>query len=263
MAPQPRSFAGHNPRGLLALIGRDLRRHLRFGVESLAGPLISSLLFLAVFGLAGGRASPVEGMALGTFLAPGLIAFSIAHAAYQSAAFSMMEDKIEGPIADLLAAPLSALELMLGYVVAATVNGLSVGCAILLAMLIVVDGLTPVSALAALAGAIGAAFLFALVGLFGGLWARRWEHYGAFETFIILPLIFLSGAFFSVSALSTAAVWIVEANPLFHAVNALRYGLTGYADADLALGYQILTPWVLILAIVNWRLIVAGWRLRS
>ena len=260
--PQPRHFGPVNTRGLWTLYRRGVNRHIKWGWESLGGPCASALLFLAIFTLAAGdRLSFDAGLTVAQFIAPGIVIFSLAHAAYESAAAALIHDKHEGCIADLLGAPLSPLELVLGHVGAAATNGLITGAAVLALALLFAD-LSWHAGWALIGFALLTALLFGAVGTLTGLWADRWEHYSAVESFIMLPLMFLSGAFFTLDSLPQAAQLAVLANPLFHAVDGLRFGLTGFAQENTLLGAGLLLIATLALSLLAWRLFAIGYKVK-
>jgi ABC-2 type transport system permease protein len=260
--PAPRRFAAANWRGLRSLVWRGVWRYLKMAWHTLGGPCISSLLLLAVFVLAaGGSGQIAPGLALAEFLVPGIVVFQLAHAAFENAAFPVLDDKLEGMISDILAAPLSPLEILAGYVLPAVVSGLATGTAILgLGWLFADLRLHDPGALVGFA--LAAALLFALLGAFVGLWADRWEHYAMAETFLILPLGFLSGTFFTLASLPEAARPLIAINPLFHAVGGVRYALTGYAETALLPGALLLGGLILCLWLVLWRLFFLGYKLK-
>lgn len=262
-SPVPRRYGAVNWRGLGALAGRGIRRFLKEAVESLGGPAVSSLLLLAVFVLAaGGRAELAPGLALTSFIAPGIVVFVLGHAAFEHAAVPLLYDKLEGMIGDLLAAPLSPLELLAGYVLSALVNGLMVGALVLGLAFVFVD--LGVHDLGALLGfVLAAALLFSLLGVLVGLWADKWEHYAMAESFLVLPLGFLSGTFFTLASLPDAALALIVLNPVVYAVDGFRYGLTGHAETALLPGAVLLAALNLALWLLLWRLFSVGYKLKA
>jgi len=240
-APLPRPLGPFNWRGVWALYRRDIVRFLRFAGESLAGPVMSSLMFLAVFELSIGGVEMLPGVPLGAFIAPGLVVFSMAHSAYENAAVPMLYDKMEGMIGDILSAPLRPGEIVLAYTLSGASNGLLSGASVLLLMALFVDLAVP-HPLVALAFGLCGAVLFALAGLIVGVWADRWDGYSAAQTFVVLPLGLLSGAFFTLDSLPEAARLAVQFNPTYYVVNGLRYGLVGAAEGSLWFGAALLAP---------------------
>jgi ABC-2 type transport system permease protein len=258
----PRRYGIINARGCWTLFHRGMLRFFRFSWHSLGGPCVSSLLFLAVFALAGARNGMVApDLPVIAFLAPGIVVFSLCITAFEGAAMPVLDDKLQGTIADLLAAPLSPLEMLAGYVVPACCQALISGALVLALTLAFVD-YHPVSVALAVAMAICVALMFALIGVLAGLWADKWEHYGAAETFILLPLGFLSGSFFSTASLPESWRELMGLNPVFLAVNAFRYGLTGYSEATVLLAPLVLLALNLALAGLAWRLFARGYKIR-
>lgn len=260
--PVPRSFGAVNWRGLATLVRRGVARYVKMAWETLGGPCVSSLLFLAVFALAaGGRSEMLPGLALVEFLVPGIVIFQLGHSAFENAAFPVLDDKLEGMIGDILAAPLSPLEVMAGYVLPAALNGLATGALVLgLAWLFV--GVAVHDLAAALGFAAGMALLFALVGTLVGLWADKWEHYSMAESFLVAPLGFLSGTFFTLASLPGAGQALIALNPVFYAVDGFRYGLTGQAETALPLGAALLAGLALGLWLLAWRLFAIGYKVK-
>lgn len=263
VAPRPRHFGLVNGRGLWSLIRRELLRFWRFGWETLGGAAVSSLLFLLVFHLAlGGSDAAVPALTLTQFIAPGLVVFALTHSAYESAAAALLFDKLEGMIGDVVGAPLTPLETVLAYAAAAALNGLTTGAVILVLMSLFVA--LPVASLAAaLIFALLPAVLFGLVGLVVGLWADRWDGYAAAETFAILPLALLSGAFFPLEHVPSGARWLLELNPVFHAIEGFRWALTGYSQGGaLWTSALVLAALILVLGALAWRLFAVGYKIK-
>ena len=260
--PLPRQFAAVNWLGVRALFRRGALRYLKLAWESLGGPCISSLLFLAVFALAAGeRGEMVPGISVVQFIAPGVVMFTMAHAGFEYAAFPLLDDKLEGMIGDILAAPITPLEMLAGYVLPAAWGALLTGAAVLTLGLLFVD-LRAHSVPAVLGFAVAGALLFALLGTLAGLWADRWEHYAMVESFLVLPLGFLSGTFFTLAALPEPARLLITFNPVFYAVDGFRYGLTGHGESGLALGMALLLAIILALGLVAWRLFAIGYKIK-
>jgi ABC-2 type transport system permease protein len=261
-APRARKFGAVNWRGLWSLYRRDVVRFYRYGLESLGGPAVSSLLFLAVFELAlGDPGRAVQGVTLSQFIAPGIVMFSLTHSAFESAAVPIIYDKHEGMIGDIIGAPLTPLEIVAAYALSATSNGLVTGAVILGLMAIFVP-LPLASAGLAFGFAAAGAMLFALLGIVVGVWSDRWDNYSAAETFLMLPLGLLSGAFFPVERLPEAARWIFGINPVFHAVEGFRAGFTGQAQEPLLAAAAILVALVAGLGAIAWRLFALGYKIK-
>ncbi|WP_193368645.1 ABC transporter permease [Pelagibius marinus] len=260
---RPLSFRRFNWRGLWTVYyGYGLFRFLRFGLETLAGPLVSSMLFLLVF-VVGQRSlgEMLPGVGLKEFIAPGVALYALAYTAFQNSAAMIVLDKMEGTIADVQMAPLSALEVIAGFVLSAATCGLMSGALVALGTAVFVD-YSYFDVTFVLGFAVLAALLFALLGTIAGLWAERWDHYGAVEGFLIVPLGLLSGTFFSVERLPEAFRDWIYFNPVFYAVDGFRAGFIGQAETSLALGAGLLAALNLTLAVLAWRLFAAGYKIR-
>jgi ABC-2 type transport system permease protein len=212
---QPRYGLGPvNWIGLWTLYKREVRRFLKVAAQTVTGPVVTTLLFLAVFSVAlGRRAPPVEGVTYIQFLAPGLIMMAMAQNAFANTSSSLLIAKVQGNISDFLMAPLSAGELTTGLILGGVTRGLLVGLVVSVAMWPFVR-----FALAhpgfALFHATAATLLLALLGVFGGLWSQKMDHLAAVTNFVVTPLTFLSGTFYSVADLSPAFRAAAHLNPL-------------------------------------------------
>ena len=262
MTPRPRPFGAVNWAGFLTLVRRGIHRFLRMIWGSLGGPAVSSLLFLAVFVLAAGADSEiVAGVPVIHFVAPGIVMLALGQAAFENAAFPVLDDKLEGMIGDLLAAPISPLELLAGYVVPAAFNALLTGGLILLIAHLLIGFAFP-SLVWALVFAAGSALLFALFGTLAGLWADRWEHYSIAETFVVLPLGFLSGTFFTMASLPEVAQRLIAANPVYYAIDGFRFALIGFGETSPFFGLVALALPILGFGLLAWRLFAMGYKLK-
>jgi ABC-2 type transport system permease protein len=260
---RPVAFRRVNWRGLWSLyFDRGVWRFFRFGLEMLGGPLVSSLLFLLVFVVGqGDLGDMVPGVALREFIAPGVVIYAVAYTAFENAAGMIVFDKMEGTIADVQMAPLSPLEVMAGFALSSATCGLASGVLVCLATAIFVD-YSHFDATLVLGFAVAAALFFALLGTIAGLWAERWDHYGAVEGFLVVPLGLLSGTFFTVERLPEAFRDWIYFNPVFYAIDGFRAGLIGHAETSPALGAGILAALNLGLALLAWRLFAAGYKIK-
>ncbi|GAB4393781.1 MAG: ABC transporter permease [Kiloniellaceae bacterium] len=260
---RPLAFRRCNWRGLWALYyGYGVSRFLRFGLETLVGPLVSSLLFLLVFVVGQrGLGEMLPGVGLKEFIAPGVVLYAVVYTAFQNSAAMIVMDKMEGSLADVQMAPVSPLEIMAGFALSAASCGLMSGTLVLAGTAIFVD-YSYFDVTVVLGFAVLAALLFALAGCIVGLWAERWDHYGAVEGFLIVPLGLLSGTFFSVERLPEAVRDWIYFNPVFYAVDGFRAGLIGQSETALPLGAGLLAGLNLALGLVAWRLFAAGYKIR-
>lgn len=258
----PRRFGAVNWRGLTTLCLKDVRRALHEYRYSVLGPVISNLLFLAVFALALGRGGARIGeLTFLQFLVPGLVIFAICERAYQTLSESLLFDKMEGIIADTLMAPLTPIELTVGYACSSAFAGLITGVAVALPMFAFVT--LPLASLPLiLFFAVGGALLHGLVGVIVGLWAERWDHYAAALTFLVIPFAFLSGTFYSIRSLPTIGEQLARLNPVFYIIDGFRAGCTGHADGSTAIGALVVGLVVLALAALAHRLFRIGYKIK-
>lgn len=262
-APRARRISRINGVGLWALYRRELKRFTRDYVDSLLGPVVTNLLFMAVFRLAlGDNAWTVPGIALADFVAPALVMFAVAERALTATSGSLLYDKHTGALADVLMAPLTALELTLGYAFAAGSAGLVTGLAVALALAPFAH-FALVDPAALLLFAAAGALLFAFLGVLVGLWSTRWDHYTTAHTFLFIPPAYFSGMFFPVAGLPDVAQRLVALNPFFYALDGLRGGMIGWREADPLLGAAVLLGCNLAVGALAWRLVAKGWRIKA
>ncbi|MEZ5960051.1 MAG: ABC transporter permease [Hyphomonadaceae bacterium] len=262
-----RHYGAVNWLGLQTLVWREIRRFLKVGAQTVFAPLIQTLLFMLVFSLVRGGDWPgtAEGgqpRAYADGLAAGLVMMSILSNAFQNASSSLVIAKVQGNAVDFLMPPLSALELTIAFIVGAAARGLLVGFASLIAVAWLAN-IMPVNPLVALYYAIVASVIFGAIGLIGGIWADKFDHLAAVTNFIIVPLTFLSGTFYSTSILPEPIRTISHYNPVFSLIDGFRYGFIGHHDAPLLTGALITGGLALALSYASWALIKSGYRLRS
>jgi ABC-2 type transport system permease protein len=248
--------------GLQTLIQREVQRFLKVGAQTVFAPLIQTLLFMLVFSLVRGGDWPGTTRAYADGLAAGLVMMSILSNAFQNSSSSIVIAKVQGNAVDFLMPPLSALELTIAFIVGAAARGMLVG----LASLIVVSWLAnivPAHPLVALYYGLVASVIFGAIGLLGGIWADKFDHLAAVTNFIIVPLTFLSGTFYSTSILPEPIRTISHYNPVFSLIDGFRYGFIGHADAPLLMGAAISGGLALALCVGCWAMLKSGYRLRT
>ncbi|MBJ7329321.1 MAG: ABC transporter permease [Solirubrobacteraceae bacterium] len=226
-------------RGLIALATRETHRVLKLWTQTVLAPIISSLLFILVFGLSlGGRIKEIGGVPYDQFIVPGLIAMAMAQAAYSNNASSTFQARFDRYLNDVLASPMRSWEINLGISVGGAVRALAIGIG-LGAVAIPVTGV-PVEEPLALVAAIAALLLaFCSLGVVVGIYAESFDHHMAVNNVAILPLAFLGGVFYSVDLLPSPWQEISHFNPVFYLVQAVRYGFLGHADVPFALALGV------------------------
>jgi ABC-2 type transport system permease protein len=265
MPPKPRTYGAMNWLGLWTLINREVARFMKVYFQTVFAPLVSTLLFVMVFALAMGGTT-VSGQTSSIpyvqFVAPGLIMMAVLNNAFANSSSSLIIAKVQGTAVDFLMPPLSSLELLIAFIVGASVRGLVVGLASAIAVVFFVD-IVPVHWGATLYYAIVASLMFGAIGLLGGLWAEKFDHLQAVSNFVVTPLTFLSGTFYSVDRLPEPFREISHWNPCFFLIDGFRYGMTGHHDGPLAIGAIVSGGLTLILLFACWRVIKSGYRLRA
>lgn len=259
-----RHYGPVNWLGLQTLIEREIRRFVKVGAQTVVAPLISTLLYMMVFALVlSGRTWHGTDKPAVDGLAAGLVMMSILSNAFQNSASSIVIAKVQGNAVDFLMPPLSAFELTVAFIVGAAARGMLVGAASLVAVAFFAHNLWPEYPLIALYYAIMASVIFGAIGLIGGIWADKFDHIAAVTNFVVLPLTFLSGTFYSVNALPGFFRVISHWNPVFFLIDGFRFGFIGAHDADLWLGATISGVLAVALCVISWLMLRAGYKMRS
>jgi len=264
-APAEPVLVGVNWGGLKTLYIKEVRRFFKVQMQTVWAPAITTLLYLAIFTVAMGRAGRmVLGFHFADFIAPGLIVMAMMQNAFANSSFSLLVGKIQGNIVDYLMPPLSTGELIAGLVGAAVTRAFLVGFAVWLAMLIwpgvSVDIRHPL--LVFWFGLMGA-LLLSFLGLLTSLWADKFDHAAAVTNFVITPLSLLSGTFYSVQQLAPAFREVSHANPFFYVISGFRAGFLGISDSPLWIGAIGLLILNVILWAVCYRLLKIGWKIKN
>ncbi len=222
------------------LIKKEIFRFLKVGIQTIIGPAISSLLFLAVFSLALGRSiNTINGIELPYFIAPGLIMMTMLQNSFANSASSIGQAKFQGNIIDIIMAPLNNLELALGYIIGSIVRGIICGIVTFLGVIMFVP-LEVYSLMALIFYSLMGCTMMGALGTIVGIWADKWDQQQGITNFIVLPLTFLSGTFYSISRLPDFWQNISSFNPFFYNIDGFRYAFTGVSDSSLFYGALIL-----------------------
>lgn len=249
--------------GTGTLIRREFGRYVRFWPVSIAGPALSMVLYILIFAFAlGPMRGTEEGDAILSFIAPGLVLFSIMQRAGETGTFSLILDKLEGIIADLLVTPLSPAEFAASFALAGAAAGLLTGLPVV-AVLFLAIGIEPQQPVLALAFAALSALLMALFGVLAGLWAKKWDHVAAIYGFIVMPVAFVSGLFAPVERLPQALAIAVQASPFYYAFDGFRGAVIGVHREPLLLDLAVLAAFALAFWALAHRLIRHGYSLKD
>lgn len=259
----PRRYGSFNWIGLATLYRKEVRRFLTVGTQTVLAPMVTTLLFLAVFVLALGRqAGTLGGVPYMEFLAPGLIMMAMTQNAFANTSSSLLIAKVQGNIVDLLMPPLSPLEMTLGVALGGLTRGLVVGLATAAAIWVFVP-LNAAQPFYLVFHAVMASLMLAQIGVLAGILCDKFDHMAAVTNFVVTPLAFLSGTFYSTERLPELGRILAHFNPFFYMIDGFRYGMIGYADGSLMLGLVILGSVNLFLLGLNYRAFQQGWRLKA
>jgi len=239
------------------LAAREVLRVLKLWSQTIAAPVLSSFLFILVFGLSlGGRIKHVDGTPYQVFIVPGLLTMAMVQAAYANNSSSVFQARFDRYIHDVLAAPMRPWEVNLGLSLGGAVRALLIGLLLLVAAALVVT--VPIRHPLELTVAIVLALtLFSSLGVVVGIYAQTWDHAGFVQNIVILPLSFLGGVFYSIDRLPEPWREISHANPLVYMIAAVRYGFLGTADVSIAASLGI--TGALTAAVVAW----SAWLFRT
>ncbi|MCB1622971.1 MAG: ABC transporter permease [Pseudomonadales bacterium] len=255
--------ARFNGRGVWAIYKFEMARFRRTWLQSLITPVITTSLYFVVFGAAiGSRMSQVNGVPYGAFIVPGLIMLSLLTESLSNASFGIFFPKFTGTIYELLSAPISAFETVLGYVGAAASKSVILGLVILAtaSMFVPLKILHPVAMVSFL---LLTAISFSLFGFITGIWAKGFEHLQFVPMLVITPLTFLGGAFYSIDMLPPAWRTITLFNPVVYLISGFRWSF--YGSADVSVGVSLVATlgfFALCLALVAW-IFKTGYRLKN
>ena len=261
--PQPRRYDGINWVGLRTLYLREVRRFWKVGAQTVAAPVVTTLLYMMVFVVAlKGARPPLHGTPFAEFVAPGLIMMAILQNAFANASSSLIQAKIMGTATDFLTPPLSPLELTIGFTLGAATRGVAVGlvtaiCVMPFAKL----GLANI-ALIVWFGLI-ASLLMGMMGVLAGLWSEKFDHLSAVQNFVVMPMTFLSGTFYLIDSLPAPFASISRFNPFFYLIDGFRAGFIGHAEGSLMIGVVMSAVLTVLMGAACWLVFRSGWRLKS
>ncbi len=258
-----RKFGLVNWIGLRTLYIKEVSRFLVVWAQTLLSPLISSLLFLSVLSLAlGNERGEVLGFSFISFLAPGLIAMSIIQQSFSHSVSSLMIAKIQGNITDTLFAPLSAIEVSLAIILAAVTRSIVILIISIIVFSLIVE-LHIYSIFYIFVGAFLGSFILGALGFITGLWAEKFDHTATITNFIVTPLSFLSGVFYSVDRLPDFFQSISKINPFFFIIDITRFGFLGVSDGFIVFGLFYLTILAFMMWFLSYYLYKIGYKIKS
>ena len=249
--------------GLYTLIRREVERTFRVVVQTIFSPLISAALFIFVFGsIVGTRIDAIGGVSYIVFVFPGILTMNVLTSAFTHASSALYFARFIHTIEEVLTAPLSYFEIMISYVASSVARATIVGIAIVFVG-VLFNAVEMQDVPLFLLYIIAISVIFGLLGIITGLAAKSFEQLNILSTFIITPLSFLGGMFYTLDMLPPLAQTITLFNPFFYLVDGVRYAMVGIHDSNLLIGAGLITGLIIILGSIVWYLLKTGWRIRE
>lgn len=240
------------------IVRKEIRRFIRIWVQTITPPAINALLYLVIFGgLIGSRISEMGGVSYLTFIMPGIIMMGIIMNSYANVSSSFFSAKFQRSIEELLVSPVSNMTILLGFVTGGVCRGLLVGLIVALVAL----GFTqtvPVHPFVTLLVAVMASVVFSLGGLINAVFARNFDDISIIPNFVLTPLTYLGGIFFSIELLSGFWQFIAKLNPILYMINGFRFGILGSSDIPLLHTFLVLSLFILFLGAIAMRMLNTG-----
>ncbi len=261
-APVHETIGRINWVGLRTLYLKEVRRYLNVWQQTLAAPVVTTLLFYVIFAIAfGGLDKMIGAVPFMTFLAPGLIMMGMAQNAFANTSSSLTISKIQGNIVDVLMPPLSPAELALGFVGGGVTRGLMVGL-VTGGVMVAATDLSIANPALILAHALLGSMMLSLMGVMGGIWADKFDHIAAVTNFVVTPLTFLSGTFFNLEKLPGVWQVIAQLNPFFYMIDGFRAGFIGQSDSNIWVGLLVMIAVNAVLGFFTYRMFRTGYNIK-
>ncbi len=249
--------------GLYTLFYKELLRFGKVAFQTLLAPVITALLYLLVFShVLAERVQVFEGVSYRVFLIPGLMMMSIIQNAFANSSSSLIQSKVTGNVIFILLAPLSYFEFFLAYVLAAVVRGVLVGTGVYLVAVLFI-GLPVYNSWILLVFALLGSAVLAALGMIAGIWADKFDQLAGFQNFIIMPLSFLSGVFYSIHSLPPFWQQLSRFNPFLYMIDGFRYGFFGVSDIPLTTSIVVVGASLFGLTLLALALLKSGYKLRN
>lgn len=249
--------------GMWTLLKKEVLRFWRVVFQTVASPVITAVLYLMIFShVLGERVQVYEGVAYTSFLIPGLIMMSLLQNAFSNSSSSLVQSKVMGNIVFLLLTPLSYIQFFIAFLVASILRGIFVGFVIYIVALFYVD--LPINhPFFVISFAILGGGLLGTFGIIAGIWSDRFDQMAAFGNFVIMPLSFLSGVFYSIHSLPEIWQSISILNPFFYMIDGFRFGFFGQSDISPWISLSIVTIFFIVLSVIAIRMLKSGYKLRN
>ena len=249
--------------GLWTLTSREVGRFFSVYRQTIIPGLTSSILYIVIFGFTlEKRISTIDGIPYTIFIIPGLIMMTIIQNAFMNNSSSILMSKVQGNRVDLLMPPLSNVEIILAFTLAGISRGVASAVACALVMMPFIE-VTVYNLWIILIFAILASAIMSLIGMISGIWAEKWDHLGTVGNFVIVPLSFLSGTFYSITVLPDAIQRASLINPFFYMIDGFRFGFLGASDSSISHAFTILIIVLISLIVINYLMLKTGYKLRA
>lgn len=249
--------------GLYTLYLKEVQRFTNVFLQTITAPMITTLLFILVFSVAIDRGAGIDDINYITFLVPGLLMMSVLQNAFANVSSAFMTAKITGSIVDLLLAPLGSMEIFFAHNMAGVTRGIFVFVASFLLLLVIGVAYFPIYFFWSFLFLILGGFALSSIGMIAGIWAQKFDQLSVVTNFIINPLAFLSGTFYSVERLPDFLKPMSYLNPFFYIIDGFRYGFLGQSDASPYTSLIILLVFNIVLGYCAWYVVDSGYRLKS
>jgi len=249
--------------GFFTFIRREIERMLRVVIQTLVTPWLSALLYIFVFGfVVGQRIDTIAGVSYIDFVLPGIVMMNVLTAAFAHTSSSLFPAIYFKSIQEILVTPLSHLEMMAAYMAGGMIRGIIAGL-LVFATAVLFSAANVAHFWLLLFYMVFVSAIFSLLGIIVGMWAKGFEQVNIFPTFVITPLIFLGGVFYSLELLPEKLQIIAQWNPFFYFVDGIRYAMIGIREGSAMVGYVLIVALALILGTIVWNIFRTGWRLRG
>jgi ABC-2 type transport system permease protein len=249
--------------GFLTLLYKEVLRFWKVGFQTVAAPVLTSLLYLLIFShVLEQHVKVYDNVSYTSFLVPGLVMMSVLQNAFANSSSSLIQSKVTGNIIFVLLPPISYRQFFAAYVLAAIVRGFVVGLGVLLGTLWFVGLSWAAPHWILLFAVLGGAIMGAL-GVIAGIWAEKFDQLAAFQNFIIMPLTFLSGVFYSIHSLPPFWQQVSHFNPIFYMIDGFRYGFFGVSDVSPLLSLGVVAACFVVLTAFTLWLLRIGYKLRA
>ena len=248
--------------GLYTMFRREVERTMRVVIQTLIAPVISAALYIFIFGsVIGTKIDDFAGVPYISFVFPGVLMLSIINASFASASSALYFMRFTRGIEEVLIAPFAYLEMLVGFVGSAVMRALMVAVLILLVG-VLFGAVTLVNPVGFFLYVAAISAIFAMLGIIVALWAESFEQLQVLNTFIITPLTYLGGIFYSITFLPEIAATITRFNPFFYFADGIRSSMIGYSEADTTIGLFVIVGLVVLLATIVTRIFQKGWKIR-